>query len=99
MIRGTTPTLEFFLPFDTGVLAEAYITFAQGGEVVLEKTLNDCEAVKNVLSIKLTQAETLALKAGSFTEIQIKAKTTDGDVIASNIMRESTERILKEDEI
>lgn len=29
MIRGTTPTLEFTLPFDTSLIAEMYVTMAQ----------------------------------------------------------------------
>lgn len=42
MIRGTTPTLEFILPFDTSLLAEAYVTLAQAGDVVLDKPLSEC---------------------------------------------------------
>lgn len=30
MIRGTTPTLESILPFDTSLIAEMYVTIAQG---------------------------------------------------------------------
>ena len=42
MIRGTTPTLEFTLPFDTSLIAEIYVTMTQNGKTVLEKTLSDC---------------------------------------------------------
>lgn len=42
MIRGTTPTLESTLPFDTSLIAEMYVTIAQGEKTVLEKTLSDC---------------------------------------------------------
>ena len=38
MIRGTTPTLEFTLPFDTSLIAKMYITMAQNGKMALEKT-------------------------------------------------------------
>lgn len=96
MIRGTTPTLEFVLPFDTSILVNAYVTFEQNGELVLEKTLEDCVCQENMISVKLTQEETLKLTSGSITEIQIRAKTADGDALASNIIRESTGRILKE---
>lgn len=41
MIRGTTPTLEFTLPFDTSLIAEMYITLTQNGTTMLEKTLSD----------------------------------------------------------
>lgn len=37
MIRGTTPTLEFTMPFDISLIAEMYITLAQNGATVLEK--------------------------------------------------------------
>ena len=99
MIRGTTPTLEFVLPFDANVLTTVYVTFAQKGEIVLEKTLEDCVCGDNRITVKLTQEETLKLVGGSFTEIQIRAKTEDGNALASNIMYEATERILKEDVI
>ena len=96
MIRGTTPTLEFFLPFNAGVLAKAYITFEQNGAVVLEKTLEECVCSGEKITLKLTQEDTLKLKSGSFSEIQIRAKTQAGEALASNIMRDSTMRILKD---
>lgn len=39
MIRGTTPKLEFTLPFDTSLIAEMYITLKQNGTTILEKNL------------------------------------------------------------
>lgn len=96
MIRGTTPLLEFVIPFDTGVLAEAFITLSQNGVVVLEKALEDCECAANKLSVRLTQEETLELIHGINTEIQIRAKTVSGESVASNIFRERTDRILKD---
>ncbi len=41
MIRGTTPTLEFTMPFDTSLIAELYITITQNGATALEKTLSE----------------------------------------------------------
>lgn len=95
MIRGTTPMLVFTLPFDTGLLAEAYVTFAQKDEVVLEKSLSDCVTDGNKMTVKLTQADTLKLKAG-FVDIQIRAKTTSGDALASEIITVSAQKILKD---
>ena len=96
MIRGTTPLLEFVIPFDTSLLAEAFITLAQNGVVVLEKQLNECQCAFKKLSVRLTQEETLKLKYSIITEIQIRAKTVSGEVVASNIFRERTDRILKD---
>lgn len=96
MIRGTTPTLEFIIPFDTGMLAEAFVTLSQNGEVKIDKALEDCHCGGNKLSVRLTQEETLKLECDCITEIQIRAKDVNGDAIASNIIRERTERILKD---
>lgn len=95
MIRGTTPTLEFTLPIDTGILSEGFVSFAQNKMLVIDKPLSDCTLKGSVISLRLTQEETLRLRSDVVTEIQIRAKTTDGDVIASDIIEEETLRILK----
>ena len=41
VIRGTTPRLEFTLPFDVDQLSEAYVTLSQNGEIVVDKALNE----------------------------------------------------------
>lgn len=99
MIRGTTPKLEFTIPFDTDQLAEAYITISQKGGVVIDKPLSEIICDGNVMSLHLTQEETLKLKADSIAEIQIRVRTNSGEALASNIIQVSTERILKDGEI
>lgn len=96
MIRGTTPTLEFELPFETSLLSTAYITLAQNQKVVLEKGLTDCNCGKRVLSVRLKQEDTLKLQCDCKTEIQVRAKTLEGDSLASDIFVVDTERILKD---
>lgn len=96
MIRGTTPTLEFKIPFDTSLLAEAWVTLSQNGVVILNKELEDCSCGENTLSVKLTQEETLKLDCERKTEIQIRARTTADEALASNIITVNTGRILKD---
>lgn len=96
MIRGTTPTLEFVIPFDTSMLACAHVTLSQNGRIVIDKALDECSCEESKLTVKLTQEETLKLECDCITEIQIRARTTDGEAMASNIMRVNTGRILKD---
>lgn len=96
MIRGTTPTLEFTVPFDTSILAEAWVTFSQNDNVVLNKQLKDCKCNERKLIVHLTQEETLLLDCKCMTEIQIRARTHEGEALVSNIMTEDTGRILKD---
>lgn len=96
MIRGTTPTLNFTIPFDTWLISEAFVTLSQNEQVVVEKRLEDCSVDKRKLSVRLTQEETLKLSCDCKTEIQIRAKTTVGEAIASDIFTVDTGRILKD---
>lgn len=96
MIRGTTPTLEFAIPFDTSVLSEAWVTLSQNNVVILNKELKDCTCDDRKLSVRLTQEETLKLDCNCKTEIQIRAKTKEGDALASDIITVNTDRILKD---
>lgn len=99
MYRGTTPTLEFVLPFSADTLATLYITIAQHGSTVIEKTLTDCTASGETLTVTLTQAETLMLRCHDTAQIQVRAKTMAGEALASNIITERVEHILKDGEI
>lgn len=96
MIRGTTPTLEFTVPFDTSILAEAWVTLSQNDEVVLNKQLKDCKCDGRKLSVKLTQEETLLLDCKCLTELQIRARTLEGEALVSQIITADTGRILKD---
>ena len=98
MIRGTTPTLEFTLPFDTSLIAEMYVTMTQNGKTVLEKTLSDCSCSGTSVSLTLTQEDTLGLRQQphSLAEIQLRVRTTTGEALASDIMCVYVGRILKE---
>ena len=99
MRRGTTPTLIFTLPMEAKLLEYAYISFANQRGVIFEKQMQDCEANGNELKLRLTQADTLAMRADENVTIQIRAKTYAGDALASNFMHASVYGILKEGEI
>jgi len=99
MDRGTTPKLYFDLPFDTGILAEAFVTFAQNGRVVLDKALKDCMCSERTLMIHLSQADTLKFDCRCKAEIQLRARTMEGDALDSEIFIVNVGRILKEGEI
>lgn len=95
MVRGTTPTLTFTLPFSTGDITDAWITFAQYGTVKIDKPFSACSCSENKLSVTLTQAETLMLSCDCVTEIQLACRCGDS-VFRSKIISVPTERILKD---
>lgn len=96
MQRGTTPTLNFFLPIDTELLAAAWVTITQNKKEVRNFTLDEMNCSGNRLSVKLTQEDTLALDPQLLTEIQLRVRTAGNDALASQIFRVDTRTILKD---
>jgi len=99
MIKGTTPTHIFELPFDTGNLAEVLIVYAQKGEEVLRKVTEDVTFDGCKISLKLTQEETFLFDERKSVQIQVRALTNDGDALASQISVVRVEQCLCEEVI
>lgn len=95
MYRGTTPTVEIEVDFDTTLLETGFVTFKQENEVVLEKEICDCELDENLISLKLTQEETLSFKCGSVLG-QLRVKLNDGTTIAYDPFKIPVKDVFKE---
>lgn len=78
MYRGTTPTLTFRLPIDTGSITALSLAVAQAGQVKIEKALSDVLLDGNVVSCTLTEAETLSLTAGRGIDAKIQLRVGVG---------------------
>lgn len=99
MVRGTTPTLKFGIPFNRDAVEALYVTFDQAGSNVMEKKFDDVVLNDKEIILRLSQEDTLKLKEDVMVEIQVRVKTTDGGAFASNIIRTSVGRILKDGQI
>ena len=95
MIRGTTPTLTFNLPFDTSVVKSAYLTIRCLGEEI-EKSITDSELGETSISFTLTQEETLKLPKSRRAKIQLRILTKGGDALATTIYEVEVADVLKE---
>lgn len=91
--RGTTQTLTFTLPEEIMIDA-LYITFAQGGKTVLEKSLNDVEISGETVTLPLSQADTLAFDRGMVT-VQVAIRDGAGNVMRDNANRFEVKDVLK----
>lgn len=94
---GTTPTHVFCLPFTNELIAEAEITYKQGGKKVLQKHLEDCARNGKEISVTLTQDETFLFEETGVVEIQLRVLTASGAALASEIFRVSPERCLSDE--
>ena len=102
--RGTTPTQTFKSKVDLSNVQELFLTYVQGKTKKFEKTLADVtiepiendETYQSVVTVTLTQADTLSLKAGEFYNIQAAVKFPNEKVLRSEILNIPVLGILKE---
>ncbi|MBR2674979.1 MAG: hypothetical protein IKE52_05970 [Mogibacterium sp.] len=110
MIRGSTPTNRFKSKVDIRNASEAYMTYAQGDNILFEKTLRDFNITETtvlahgkkllmyIIEIELTQEDTLSFSENKQVEIQLKCKI-DNKVLISKVLKAPVEKVLKEDVI
>lgn len=99
MRRGTTPTNIFNANIDLTGATAIYVTYQQYNKTVIEKTIDDVTIEGEVISVPLTQIETLNLIPGVPVRIQVRAVLQDGNRVTSNILSTNVETVLKEGEI
>lgn len=94
MIQGTTPTHVFQLSIDTGIIQQLRITYTQCGKPVIEATEADVDMDGQEIRYRLTQEDTLKFDPKAHAELQLKVRISDGNVLASRVMKIPVDRIL-----
>ena len=94
MIRGTTPTHIFRLPFSVLTIKDVRIIYAQKDEQILVKETADCSLEGNQISVTLTQEETFKFDCSKCVQIQLRVLTTGGQALASQIKHIDVEKCL-----
>ena len=96
MFRATTPVHTFVFKEDPTEFEKILITYAQNGQILLEKTKEDldfdtydpteCGNTMYTASLQLTQEETKLFQAqsGSSAKVQVRVKDSEGNVWASD---------------
>lgn len=106
MRRGTTPTIQ--LTADNMSFKDCsliIVTMKSKDKTIVEKKFpggigihEDEDTKEEFLQFTLTQQETLKFPVG-IVQVQIKAKTSAGTVVATNIIEVESQRILNEEVI
>ena len=102
MIRGTTPTLLFNLPFSTSIIKSAEIIIKYVDDfkkILIKKTLEDCELGENSIGTRLTQEETLQFPAPAIILVQLRILTTEDISLATEPYNVSVKKLLTDEVI
>jgi hypothetical protein len=87
-IKGSSPKNILTFPISVvDFVKKITITFAQGGEIVIEKTESDCLFEENRVMFDFTQEETLKFDSEKLIEIQVKVLDINDKVFVSRIER------------
>jgi hypothetical protein len=78
IIRGTTPTHDFGLPYPKELIKDIRLAYVQNKKVVFVKQKSDCHIQDETLSVVLTQEETLSFVPNEVVGIEIRIKLNDG---------------------
>ena len=97
MIRGTTPTLRFKIPYCTRVIDLGYVTFSRKGEVFKDIPFSDSRvSVRDgAVLVSLTQKDTLEFNSRATYSVQLRILLKNNIAVASNIIPISIGAILK----
>ena len=98
--KGCTSKNSFSIPYPKEDIEVLYITYSQKRrehkKVVFEKTLDDCVFEGGYLVVQLSQENTLLLQSNTEVEIQIRARLKNGEAVKSNIIKTTTDEVLKD---
>lgn len=98
MRQGTTPTIQITInDIDLNEMQNIYVVFEQNG-YILKKESSDLDVEGDVISVLLSQEETLNFKEGT-CNIQLRMITKGGVAIASPIKTTKVYRVLNKEVI
>lgn len=95
MTRGTTPTLEFSIPYTASEIKNGYITFAQHHRPVFEIGMDGMQIQDKKITVTLSQQQTLLLCPDD-TMIQIRLLLDGNQAVASQLMELHVQDVLKD---
>lgn len=97
MIRATTPTHSFELPFGKDYISKLIVTYDQDGNTVIEKRLEDVSFEGNTLLVNLTQEETNLFESEKMVCIQLRVLTVNGKSIPSQKIYKNVYDVLNDE--
>lgn len=99
MIRGTTPTHRFVLDSDVDMstIADVRVSYGQHGQEIFSKRLEDVTIDGHIISVTLTQEDTLSFNALYDVQIQLRLPLTNGTVRCTNTIIKSVLDTLNEE--
>lgn len=85
MIRGTTATHVFKLPFSVDFIKTLKIVYGQNDKEIFHKKTESCILSGNVATVRLTQRDTFKFNDEQKVQVQVRCLTKNDDALVSDI--------------
>lgn len=86
VMRGTTPTHIFNIPFEVSLIADLRICYAQDGKELFCKCKDDCTLDGSTISVTLTEEDTFKFECTKQLQVQVRVLALGGEVANSDII-------------
>lgn len=96
MIRGTTPTHSFTIPFSESEIKDLKIIYGQNDKPLFEKLKADCIINGQTVATTLTAEETYKFDCKKLGQAQIYIEFISGEKVNSEIILFAVGKCLKE---
>lgn len=84
VIRGTTPVHHFDLPYPQEIVNDIRLSYCQKGKAIITKTINDCNLEDNIITVELTQKDTLSLLPNKTVLVELRVQLADNSVVSND---------------
>lgn len=97
MIRGTTPTLKFKIPYKACMIEDGFVTFSRKGKVFMDIPFSDdrVSVQDKFILITFSQEDTLSFNSKAMYSVQLRILLKGDKAVASNIIAMNIGSILK----
>lgn len=97
MYRGTTPSFDISInDVDLTEVSEMWVSLGTENNPIVNKTLEDVEIDGSLVTVPLSQEDTLALKAAQKTYLQVRILLNSGEALASPMKKVDVFAIIKD---
>ena len=94
MIRGSTVTHVFNIPFEANKIKELKITYSQNDSIVLFRKRNNCTVDDYKITVTLLQEDTFKFDSSRSVNIQLRILTNEGIALSSKVFTVSIGKCL-----
>lgn len=83
IVRGTTATHEFSVPYNADEIKTLHIAYGQNNKIILSRDKSSAQVSDRNITVSLSQQDTLGFMPEKNIKVEIKLLLNDGQVLSN----------------